>query len=311
MHLQEGRNLYYSSNIKQALFAFDRALDLASEEAAYWAYLGEYGYYLARRVTEEPLKTECLKLSTAAYEKARELEPYMAYRYSSLADVYVYWAKGGAADKWLTALSLYDRASQLSPRDTIVLNKWALALIVKGELDEARAKLELAESIDPTWFGNDLVSGLLSAEEGRSEEAGQAIVNSMQMNPSDFVRYFNRLFSDLAAYDMVRPLYGALDAYTKQVPGEWVPHAVFGITSLFDGELKNSFTELYAAMLVVPNKDAGTVFAIIGKLSELSPDFKAQLPSVASEWRAKLPQSAERDMLLRFLDQLENTPTTE
>ncbi len=138
-----------------------------------------------------------LAWSTTDYQRARELEPYIAYRYYSLADVYVYWAQQGASDKWSTALSLYDSASQLFPGNAVIVNKQALALIIKGDFSEARTKLDYAASLDPEWAETSFLSGLLLAREGKISEAaaeilkqahdGQACIEGIDAEDMNFV----------------------------------------------------------------------------------------------------------------------------
>jgi O-antigen ligase len=287
----------------QAIYAFNRATDLEPGEAAYWYYLGAYSYSVARSMTEEPLKEQTLALSTDAYNKALELRPYIAFENYSLADVYTYWAETGAADKWHIALSLYERASQLFPKNAVILNKWSLALIIKGDLDEARTKLDYAESIDPDWAETSFLSGLLLTKEGKNDEAALRIIAPIE-NKSANLDYFIDLCTNLATYDMVRPLQNALDVYLKSAPKEWTGHAVLGVASLFTGDLSNSIDELNTAMLAAPGENVGSLFQAILKLSNMSLPFKTEVRKVAVGWRDRLSQSPERDVLLPLLDQL-------
>ncbi|MCJ7670257.1 MAG: O-antigen ligase family protein, partial [Dehalococcoidia bacterium] len=252
MCLRKGMSLQ-SAGSDQAIYAFDKATEIDPGEAAYWHYLGAYSYSVARRATEEPLKKEILTLATNAYNKARELRPYIAFDSYSMADVYTYWAKEGATDKWPAALSLYDEASQLFPNNAVILNKWSLALIIKGDLDEARTKLDYAASIDPGWAETSFLSGLLLAREGKNDEAALQIMAPIR-NKSANLDYFIDLCTNLATYDMVRPLQNALDAYLPSAPGEWTGHAMLGVTSLFTGDLSKSLDELNSAMLAAPSE---------------------------------------------------------
>jgi tetratricopeptide (TPR) repeat protein len=306
MYLQKGFN-FQARQGEQAVLAFDRAVTLAPGEAVYWNSLGFYYYYGAGQVKEGTLKRDILTVATNALEKARELEPYTAFRYWSLADVYTYWAQAGATDKWQTALSLYEKASQLIPDNAIILNKWSLALIIKGDLDEARTKLDYAASIDPDWAETSFLSGLLLAREGKNDEAALQIIAPIQ-NKSANLNYFIDLCINLATYDMVRPLQNALDAYLPSAPKEWTGHAILGVTSLFTGDLRKSIDELNSAMLAAPGENVGNLFQAIMRLSTMSPPLRAALPNVAEEWRDKLSQSPERDTLLPELDQLISNP---
>ncbi|TRZ93594.1 MAG: hypothetical protein D4R82_04880 [Dehalococcoidia bacterium] len=307
MYFQKGLNLQTAKS-EQAIFAFDKAVKIDPGEAAYWNGLGGYSYSVALHANEGPLKAEVLALSTDALEKARELEPYIAYRYYSLADIYTYWAKQGAVDKWPAALSLYDKASQLIPRNPIILNKWSLALIIKGDFNEARTKLDYAASIDPDWAETSFLSGLLLAREGKDDAAAHEIMSPIKERTSH-LNYFTELCCCLAIYDMAYPLGDVLEAYAQKASGEWIPHAMLGVTSLFAGSPDESLDEFNTAMSLVPVEDVGDVFGVIVKFSKLSPYFRAQLPSVAPEWRGKLSQAEHSDALLRELDKLLDNPS--
>jgi len=306
MYFQKGINLEAMGN-EQAIYAFAKATDIDPGEAVYWYRLGAYSDSVARRVTEEPLKTEVLSLAISSYNKAQELRPYIAFEYYSIADSYTYWAVTKTADKWPTALSLYDKASQLFPDNAVILNKWSLALIVKGDLDEAGTKLDHAASIDPDWAETSFLRGLLLAKEGKNAEAASKLTTPIQDNPAN-LDYFIDLCRRLTAYDMISPLSDSLETYTQEAPDDWVAHALLGTTSLFGGDIDKSLDEFNSAMLLVPDDDTGALFRAILKLYNISPKFRTALPDVAAEWRTKLAQSPEKDTLLPQLDKLVGTP---
>ncbi|MCJ7515730.1 MAG: O-antigen ligase family protein [Dehalococcoidia bacterium] len=302
MYLHKG---FYSQarQGEQAIRAFDTAVTLSPGEAVYWSALGFYDFYIAGQVTEEALKGDFLTRATNDLEKARELEPYIAFRYWSLADVYTYWANEGAADKWPMAVSLYEKASQLIPRNAAILNKWSLALIIKGALDEARTQLDYAASIDPGWVETSFLSGLLLAKEGKNDKAALEIIAPIR-NKSANLKYFINLCTNLDTYGMVGPLQNVLDVYVPGAPEQWAGHAELGITSLYTGNLDKCLNELNLAMLTVPDEDMGGLFRAILRLTDMSPPFKTALRNVAAEWRDKLSQSPERDTLLPAFDRL-------
>ena len=302
MYLQKGLNLQAAGD-EHAIYAFDKATEIDPGESAYWHYLGAYSYSVARHATEEPLKEEILTLAANAYNKALKLNPYIAFEYYSLADVYTYWAETGATDKWPTALSLHDKAAQLFPRNAVILNKWSLALIIKGDLDEAQTKLDYAAYIDPGWAETSFLSGLLLAREGENDKAVLKLAVPIHDNPANFDLFID-LCHRLMMYDMVSPLRDSLEIYTQKTPDDWTAHALLGITSLFNNDLDKSLAELNSAMLLVPDNDTGDLFRTILKLSTISPPLKKALPGIAVEWRDKLAQSPNSDTLLPALDRL-------
>ncbi len=305
MELQRGLKLQ-AERSPEAVFAFSRATEIQPGRAAYWGSLAGYAYEIALYTGKESIKTDLLTYSTYAYEKAIEMEPYISYWYLFLADEYTYWAQIGANDKWSDALSLYDKGLQLFPDNAVILNKWSLALIIKGDFSEARTKLEYAASVDPDWVETSFLSGLLLAEEGKDNEATQEIITTIQERPSN-LSYFDYLCYNLIVYDMVYPLGNVLESYTQEIPSEWIPHAMLGITDFYSVGLDESIDEFNTAMSLVPDEDAGVIFRVILGLSDLSPNFKMLLPDVANEWRDKLAQSPDRDILLPLLDELIDT----
>jgi O-antigen ligase/tetratricopeptide (TPR) repeat protein len=306
IYLEKGLKLQ-SAGSGQAIYALDQATRIDPEEAAYWHSLGAYSYYVARHIKGQSFKTEVLAMAAETQYKAVELRRYVAYESYSLADICTYWAWSGAADKWPVATSFYDKASQLFPGNAVILDKWSLALITKGDLDEARTKLDYAASLDPEWAETSFISGLLLAREGKNEEAALKITQPITDKPSN-LSYFIDLCNDLIAYDMVSPLGDSLEIYTQKMPDDWTAHALLGITILFSDNPDMGLDEFNTAMLLVPNDDVADLFRAILKLTTMSPKFTTALPRIAAEWRGKLDQSPERDTLLLELDQLISNP---
>lgn len=302
MKLQKGINSYYAQN-EQPLLAFLKATELNPGEAVYWHYLGEYSFFKARATNDEVAKERFLLLSASAYRKALCLEPYMAYRYHSLASVYGYWAVGGNTDKWTSAFSLYDQASQLAPRDTFLLDKWSLALIANGNLDEARLKLSYAKDITPQWIGNNLVYGLLLIHEGKPHDAVYEIAGTLQDSPEN-IRYFIHMYFDLAVYDMVYPLEIAFEDYTQTVSNDWSSYTVLGITNMFLGDPDKSFTQFFNALILAPEENRKVVLSAISELARINPGFRSQIPFAASAWKAELIRNGRYDELQQTFNNL-------
>jgi tetratricopeptide (TPR) repeat protein len=303
MYIHKG--LKQGNNIEKAIPAFKNAIKMAPNEAAYWNSLGYYAYWVARNVKEETLKTESLTLATNAYEKARELEPYIAFRYYALADIYTYRANRGDVDKWPMALSMYDKAAQLIPRNPLILNMWSFALIIEGDFSQAQTKLAYSASIDPDWAETSFLSGLLLAREGKHDGAVLKITAPIQKNPANLNPFIDAC-GHLITYDMVSPLKDTLEIQADKEPDNWIVHALLGITGLFGGNVDKSLDEFNTAMLLVPGNDARDLLRAIYRLSTMSPKFKTALPSVANGWKEKLAQSTERDTLLPLLNKLVN-----
>ncbi|UCH51706.1 MAG: O-antigen ligase family protein, partial [Chloroflexota bacterium] len=255
IYLQKGLNLLElgrsqqvdAERSRQILLAFDRSVKIMPGEAIYWYYLSQHSYYVARHIKEEAPKTEFLTIATNAGEKARTLDPYYAHQYHVLADVFTYWAETGDTNKWPTALSLYDAASQLFPGNSVIINKWALALIIKGDFNEARTKLDYSASIDPDWAKTSFLYSLLLAQEEKNDEAVIMLIAPIHDNPARLNSFID-LCGSLMVYDMIKPLMNSLEIYIQKVPDDWVAHALLGITSLFDNKLNRGITELNTSM---------------------------------------------------------------
>jgi tetratricopeptide (TPR) repeat protein len=286
-----------------ALTAYDKAVELEPKEAVYWSSIGAFSYSIALRSVSEDKKTEFLVSSTNAYEKALKLERYIASRYYPLADVYTFWAKDGSSDKWPRAMLLYDMASQLSPRNIIIFNKWAHALVVKGNLDQAREKLSLAKSMNQYWIGNALISALILVGYGQNEDAVGEVIASIQELPEG-LRYCETIFYEMAVYDTLETLHKAFDTYTQSYPEEWIHHAMLGFTSLFSGDPNRSITEFDKAMHLVPDEQAGDLFVSIVNFAGQVPYISFKLPEVATEWRPKLSRTINSEQMIRMLDNI-------
>ncbi len=288
-----------------ALTAYEKAVDLEPKEAVYWSNLGTYNYSRVLQTASGQSKEKLLEFSTDAYEQALMKERYISYRYYPMADVYTYWAKEGASDKWPRAMLLYDRASQLSPRNMIILNKWAHALIVKGDLEQAQAKLDEAKSMNSYWIGNALISALVLIEYGRNEEAVDEIIASIEESP-DGLHYSEAIFYEMAVYKTIGTIHKALDSYTQVSPDEWIHHAMLGFTSLFVNEPDKSIAEFDTAMHLVPDEYAGDLFTSIISFTRKVPYISLRLPEAASKWRQKLLQTDDSDEMIRMLDNFLN-----
>ena len=302
MYLQKGLNLQRAGS-DQAIYAFEKATRLNPGESTYWYSLGVYEYSVARGVTDKALKEEMLTLATDAYTKSLMLRPYVAVENYALADVYTYWAETADNDKWPMALSLYDKASQLLPRYPFLLDRWSLALIIKGDLDEAKAKLDEAASITPDLAETSFLSGLLLSKEDKIDEAGLKVIAPVQNDPTNLISFLDFCFP-LSIYNIISPMRDILESRANEVPNDWTGHAMLGIVDIYDNDLDNALIEFNTSMSLIPDEYVVSLFTVIGRISSVSPQFRAGLQSIAGEWRDKIAQSPDRDTLLPLLDQL-------
>ena len=293
-------------NSEQAVFAFDRTTRMAPGRPVYWGTMARYIFNTARKATSETVKTRLLAFATDTYEKSLALEPYIAVRNYYLADMYLYRTINGAPGQWERTLDLYHRASRLAPANPAILNRWALALIIKEDFAGARAKLEHSASVDPDWVETGFLSGLLLAREGKDSEALDELAAPPRDDPAHLTD-FAALCSRLAFYHMVYPVDNALSGSCTETSPDWMPCAMAGVTAFFTGDLDSSIDSFNRAMSLVPDSGAGELFRVSLDLAGQSPDFETLLARVAPAWRQKLSRSPQADRWLKALDEMDSS----
>ena len=194
IQLQKGLTLQAKQD-SNAVWSFSKAAEMQPQQAAYWSNLGGYVYIIALNSGGSEAQTDLLQYSTESYEKARQLEPCIAYRYYILADEYVYWAQQGAEDKWQPAFDLYEQALRILPENAVIIDKWALALILKGDYAQAQQKLDDAATYDADWAETSFLRGLMLAEQGEGELAAEEIMATLEEDTTN-LWYFQRFCSN-------------------------------------------------------------------------------------------------------------------
>ncbi len=253
IQIQKGLNLYAMRG-ENVIDAFEKAVELVPGEANYWQYLGWFGYVKALDVGQTPARTKYLTISADAYEKAKELEKYNVINYLLLADIYVFWGSEGSSDKYPLAFSLYDQAEQLSNGNAVILNKWAIGLISKGDLDSAKAMLDKSVEMDPKWGQTTFVYSLLYAEKKDDIKVNEYLIKPVQNSPG-MLSYFTDLCLNLTAYRLVDPFETELKSQISKNPDNWVSHAMLGIADMCIGDYDKAHQEYDAAMEIVLDPD--------------------------------------------------------
>jgi len=302
IYYEKGQKLQSQFN-PDAANAYEKATEVYPDEVNYWRSLAAYTDYAARNIPAGSAQSQVLSMSLAAYTRSQELRPYIAFEYYWLGDVLTYWAKAGYSQKWPEALLLYDKANGLFPDNAVILDKWGLALILKGDFNEAWTKLEQASVSDPDWAQTNFLSGLLLALEGHNNESSLEITSPIK-NDSANLDYFIDLCFDLIPFNTIRPINAALNAQLQSTPDEWSTQAAAGITELFIGNPKQSVSDLNSAMLLVPDGDLENLLEAIVRLSMISPNFRTELGTVAEGWRDRINQNQGKNLLLPLLNGL-------
>ncbi|GEM_PF-558376 len=290
-------------NSELTIFAYNQTVRLEPRYPEYWSNMGAYIFNNAVAAPTDAVRDRLVDFSIETYQQALAREPYLAFRNYSVADMYCYRAYCGSADKWPRALELYDRAAQLSPWNPVILNKWALALILKGDLGAARNKLEQSAMTYPEWVETGFITSLLILREGENYAAADSLVTIIEQHPERLSKLADTCFT-LYLYDLVVPVHNAVQEYKCNNPHEWAPHAIQGITCFFSGHPEHSIVEFDTAMHLVPEDEAGNIFSVALDLARESRHFETLLADLAPAWRTKLSHSPGANRWLRELDEL-------
>ena len=280
-----------------APFTYSEAIDANPREAAYWAARGEYILLVARLVESEDQKLQLLAYSAQAFEEALRLEPYIIFRYHALAEVYTYWAFHKAEDKWDKVSQFYQDILELSPYNAVMLDNWALSLIIEGDFDEANLKVEQAISADPGWPAHSYYSGVISTLKGEYDKA----VSSMVLPLYDGIqnlRYFRDICFDIYEYQLIPQI---IEALNSQPPSNWQVNVLLGVAGFFT-VWEESIQSFDKAMSLIPDEESASLFRLTLDLANRVPEYGQQLAIVAAGWLDKLAQSPDYKAALVELD---------
>ena len=267
-----------------ALAMFTDATKGDRYEATYYGYLGYHTYQLATLNRDVEEKARLLNISLAAYDAADRLEPHLAYWHYIPADVNTYWASTGVRDKWKDALYLYENADALFPGNAVILNKWALALILFGDYEEAEVKLQQSRQNDPDWDQTYYVEGFLQAERGELPEAGSYLTKRAGTTP-DSIRYFLSLCRQLALYGKLDPMRESLDSYIQANSGDWVGHALLGIVDFYNRNVEAAGSTLLKCAELAPKEQGKMLTDLVTFLSIENPQFNTYAKQIVTVLR--------------------------
>jgi len=276
----------------KSMNAYMEAVRLEPQEAVYYGRIGHSLYLLALAQDDATEKSRLLALSTAVYKSASELEPYLAYWSYVSGDVYSYWATQNNPDKWDDAIRLYERADKQLPANAEILNKWALALMLKGDYQAAGLKIAEARKADPSWSQNSYYGGLLKSLEGYRGEAGVMFVQpekgrarltrSIYTDRND-IEYFNDFCRQAAIYGVIDRVADDLNLYVAD-KSDWVAWSLLGIADIYAERGGESIEAFSRAAELISDKDIPVLKGVI----------------LAFPWKEKAQQEAA-DNITAFL----------
>ena len=278
----------WSSDSNKTMANLAEAANLEPGESVYYGYVGAYAFKLAVASNDAAEKSKLMALSTAAYGAAGKREPYLAYWSCTTGDVYTYWANHDDPDKWTDALRYYKRADILMPGNAVILNKWALALMLKGDYAEAGRKLSESRSADGEWVPTTYYTGLLDIYEHCYCTAGFCFVSPVERKIENVGPYIS-FCSQLALYEDLGKVVDGLKIYDGCHPGDWIGQALLGIAEVYDNKLAAAEDSFRRSARNVPPEHAGMLKEIITRMGKDNPGFQLMAQDIADSLNVKIP----------------------
>jgi len=282
MKVQDGFRLW-DKNPNLALASYTEATLIGPEQPNYQDFLGVKAFKMAGDAETYPgAKKDLLFISEVAGNTAIQIEPQMAVWRYRLADREMYRIIDGSAEQKADILYLYQEADQLFPGNAVILNKWALALILTGDYQEAGRKLLESAKSDPAWAQTFYFRGLLSVREGNIDQAGGLIVSPIKYKLDETgvlsvlpdedklenIGYFIKFYGQMAAYGETVAVRDALSAYVKNKSDDWTGFTLLGIADSYNGNPTEALDDFKRASIIVPDEDAAVLAAVVdGSLS--------------------------------------------
>ncbi len=174
-----GRQLYMQGTVptwRQAIEAYQKAIDLDPHYADAYADLAVSEYYVADQMGDQAL----WKLAEQAAQKAIDLDPRLATGYSVRGNLrYLH------RHDWVGAESDLKQALALEPTNSRVLSRYGNLLSYAGRTEEATAMLRKAIEQDPLESTNWQELGIALSESGDHAGAYDAFHHALAIRPED------------------------------------------------------------------------------------------------------------------------------
>ena len=209
-----------------------------------------------------------------------------------MGDVYSYWAVNGDPGKWKEALNCYESADILMPNNAVILNKWALALMLSGDYAGARQKLSKSHEADVDWIQTTYYIGLLDVYERCYCSAGYCFVYPVNQNTSNFGSYIG-FCSQLSLYGGLDKVVEELKVYSGCHPDDWTGRALLGIAEVYGDRLLDAEVSFRKAARAVSTENAGMLKGIITVMGMENKDFQPIAQDIADSLVGKIPGSSK------------------
>ena len=174
-----GRQLHLQGTVtswRQAIEAYEKAIELDPHYADAYADLAVSEYYLADQTGDHALG----KAAEQAAQKAIDLDPRLASGYSVRAFLrYLY------RYEWVGAEADLKQALALEPTNSRVLSRYGNLLSYLGRTEEATAMLRKAIEEDPLQNTNWYELGIALSESGDRAGADDAFHHALAIRPTD------------------------------------------------------------------------------------------------------------------------------
>jgi len=273
MKIRESMNQNDADQYK-AMTLITEAIVMQPEEAYYYGLLGYYAYSHALTTKDPADKSKLLAVSTSAYESCSRLEPYLAYWHFALADNYLYRANQGAQDSLYDALKSYEAAGALFPANSVILNKWALALMQQGDYEEAGHKLTQSEKTDIQWIQTTYLRGVLEVYQSCYCTAGNCFVYPIRENRANLNPYMG-FCKQLSLYGGINEVSKALAIYTGCHRDDWLGFTLLGIADVYGGNIQDGKAAFLNAAGRVNGNDARLLNEIVSVMAVENKDFES------------------------------------
>jgi cytochrome c-type biogenesis protein CcmH/NrfG len=211
------------------------------------------------------------------------VDPAMAIWYYRLADVDVYWALNGDKDKFDDAFGLYEKADRIFPANPVILNKWALALIFKGDYQAAEQKLADSTKSDPLWIQTSFFQGLLHTYTGDNRTAADFLITPIKNDAKD-ISYFVNFCGLLTTFNAgeMEPVIGALKSRLDSGGGDWKGYALLGISDIYGENYQESVAAFKKSAEIVPDEELTLLAGIVNVMLSNGSGFQADRQQIVN-----------------------------